>query len=475
MNNSKAIDFFAWKHHYFEHLFPIWESLPPKYKGNFYVSTHIHELNRFSIPTIDDHFKISSNLQHIIHELSKQKNRLLVIPSMYGDFIDTINRPIALVSHGAGQTYKEKEYTLVPFRKNVILDILPNDHIGQVFKERYPNTTIEVVGCPKLDEWYRNFEPPQNPRPVISLSFHYDRNFVPETRTSFPHFKESLKCLAEEAEKKNWCVLGHGHPLMIETLIPYYEEYGFEVVKDFNEVMNRADLYICDHMSTLYEFASTGRPVVVLNAPWYRRRVEHGLRFWEFANVGINCDEPNQFISSIEKALEDPLEQKELRKKAVQGVYKYTDGRASVRASKALVKFVEANKVHLPSRRQTQVKGYSGINTLLKKQIDTSNSKIIIYGAGDHTTRLLNKLESINVIAVVDKDPSKVGTYIDEIPVHSKNMINQLGADVILISSQAYEEVIYEDLIKEFKDLKIYPLYKSNQSFEKEIFLEIYS
>ncbi|GAE32139.1 hypothetical protein [Halalkalibacter hemicellulosilyticus] len=135
---------------------------------------------------------------------------------MYGDFIDTINRPIALVSHGAGQTYKEKEYTLVPFRKNVILDILPNDHIGQVFKERYPNTTIEVVGCPKLDEWYRSFEPPQNPRPVIALSFHYDRNFVPETRTSFPHFKESLKCLAEEAEKKNWCVLGHGHPLMIE-------------------------------------------------------------------------------------------------------------------------------------------------------------------------------------------------------------------------------------------------------------------
>ncbi len=73
MNNSKAIDFFAWKHHYFEHLFPIWDSLPPKYKGNFYVSTHIHEINQFFIPTIDDHFKISSNLQHIIHELSNRK------------------------------------------------------------------------------------------------------------------------------------------------------------------------------------------------------------------------------------------------------------------------------------------------------------------------------------------------------------------------------------------------------------------
>ena len=59
-------------------------------------------------------------------------------------------------------------------------------------------------------------------------------------------------------------------------------------MRDFDEVMERSTLYICDNSSTLYEFASTGRPVVVLNAPWFRRDIEHGLRFWEHADVGVS-------------------------------------------------------------------------------------------------------------------------------------------------------------------------------------------
>ena len=52
--------------------------------------------------------------------------------------------------------------------------------------------------------------------------------------------------------------------------IRFYEAHGIEYVPDFDDVLRRADVYACDNSSTLYEFASTGRPVVVLNAPWYR-------------------------------------------------------------------------------------------------------------------------------------------------------------------------------------------------------------
>jgi glycosyltransferase involved in cell wall biosynthesis len=110
--------------------------------------------------------------------------------------------------------------------------------------------------------------------------------------------------------------------------------------------MERADLYIMDHMSTLYEFASTGRPVVVLNTPWYRRDVEHGLRFWEYADVGVNCEHPNDLEKCINLALQDPLEQKMKRERACNAVYAYRDGMCTERAAKAIIEFLENKYIY---------------------------------------------------------------------------------------------------------------------------------
>ena len=97
--------------------------------------------------------------------------------------------------------------------------------------------------------------------------------------------------LAALAER--WTVLGHGHPRILDQLMPVYEELGIEPAYTFEEVLDRASVYCCDNSSTLFEFASLDRPVVVLNPPWYRREVEHGLRFWEAATVGVQVgDQP---------------------------------------------------------------------------------------------------------------------------------------------------------------------------------------
>jgi glycosyltransferase involved in cell wall biosynthesis len=121
----------------------------------------------------------------------------------------------------------------------------------------------------------------------------------------------------------------------------YYARAGIPVVEEFPDVMRQADVYACDNSSTLYEFASTGRPVVVLNAPWYRRTVEHGLRFWSAANVGVQCDDPADLSSAILRALMDDQPHQVAREAALDVAYAYRSG-AAQRAAEELEQWLSA-------------------------------------------------------------------------------------------------------------------------------------
>ena len=100
-------------------------------------------------------------------------------------------------------------------------------------------------------------------------------------------------------------------------------------------MLDRADLLVGDNTSALYEFASTGRPVVVMNAPQYRRDVHHGLRFWDYP-PGLQVDRPEQLADTIARALSDPEPARAVRAAAVAETYAYTDGRAAERAVAAI-------------------------------------------------------------------------------------------------------------------------------------------
>ena len=374
---SKKVDFYAQQPHYFDHMFNIWNQLPNEYKGIYYIPEfYLHDKN-FDLCFYADKFNIETS---VIKSNQPIYSPLILAGGVSGKDIGNSN--IILVNHGAGQSYirpnrkRHSSYAGGEGRDKVVLFIQPNTYAANLDRNRYPKATQAITGCCKLDKWHqRKLSGDIKKRediPVIAISFHWDCRVCNETRSTWEYYQSILPMLGYKNATKEWKVLGHGHPGIMHILKPYYEKEGIEIVECFEDVMERADLYIMDHMSTLYEFASTDRPVVVLNAPWYRRHVEHGLRYWEYADVGINCDHPNILEKCIMKALDDPLEQKMKRERACNAVYAHRDGMATDRAVQAIIDFVEqrdekpqnnitSENMHLNTYKHQQSKWFRNI------------------------------------------------------------------------------------------------------------------
>ena len=209
---------------------------------------------------------------------------------------------------------------------------MPNQHAADRWAFRYPGSSVEVVGCPRLDALpVRSVHTAATVEasPVVAVSFHWDGYACDEWRSAFDWYREALTILARDPAIK---LLGHEHPNR-NDLGYFYREHGIEYTDDFDEVLRRADVYACDNSSTLYEFASTGRPVVVLNAAWYRPEANHGLRFWDAAQVGINVAAPEDLAPAIANA-DTPFSRRE-REKALDITYAYRTG-AAQRAADAV-------------------------------------------------------------------------------------------------------------------------------------------
>jgi hypothetical protein len=340
------IDFFGTRRQYLDHMAPIWKALPAEWRGDFFVTPAIRM--HAGLLRLGDVVEVKNNAPV---KLAENNDRLTLAMS-YGDVRTVVRlRPnVALGEHGNGQSFSDVDPSysggVSEFREKCKLFIVPNEHAAKRNLLAYPNIVNAVVGCPKLDDWHLGMNdrtrgptwPGDHPRaPVVALSFHWDRRSIPETRSALPHYIYGLTEIARKQREAQWSVIGHGHPLEWMKLARRWQELGFRPVRDFENVMREADVYVNDCSSTIYEFASTGRPVVVLNAPWYRRTVEHGLRFWDAADVGIQVSDPLDLVAAIESALRDPESTREAREAAVELVYAFTDGSASKRAAEALM------------------------------------------------------------------------------------------------------------------------------------------
>lgn len=320
-----AIDTFASEIHFADHLAPVYRALSDP--GDFIINHALFQRE----PIAEDRLPPSTAE---VHDTSRP-----VLVASYGDVKKARHqnrKQIAFMEHGIGQSYipdgrnsSLRSYAGGPDRDDVGLFLVPNEYAGAKFRETYPDARVEVIGSPKLDSL-----PAKDPSiPLtVAVSFHWDCYLVPETVSAFGHFRFVLDEL-----KAAYNLIGHGHPRAFTgppMLERRYRRLEIPAVQDFADVCRQADLYICDNSSSLYEFASTGRPVVVMNSPNYRKDVHHGLRFWE-AIPGIEVDSPGRLLDAVALALTDPPHLRAKREAALDMVYAYRSG-AAQRAAAAL-------------------------------------------------------------------------------------------------------------------------------------------
>lgn len=286
------LDFFATEPHFADHLKPVWDALPRKARGQFVTQR----------PLVD-HVRAMGLPGEATADIDPTHPCLV---ASFGDLRRARKlgyRRFAYLEHGAGQSYAgdpdtahRTGYAGGRDHEDVELFLVPGEYPAERWRRAYPYATVAVVGSAKVDALPRL----QHDQGIVAVGFHWQCGVAPETRTAFGYYRPVLYDLSQRFK-----VIGHGHPrgATNEPFWPQaYKRLRIEYVPTFAEVCRRASVYVCDNSSTLFEFAATGRPVVVLNAPFYRKSVRHGGRFWDWATVGPQVDDPQSLGNAVDLA-----------------------------------------------------------------------------------------------------------------------------------------------------------------------------
>ena len=334
MARPGLIDALGRRVHYIDHLAPTWHALPAEARGSFLVPAGPEG------KVAAAHARALGITADILPNTKTDRLTIVAAVIDHGDAVSR-GRPIAYLNHGVGQAWRDKHGRLIPSgvgkpKRDVRAFLAPGPFAARITREVHPNATVHEVGSPKLDGWLAH-RPRAGP-PVIVVSTHWDHALTPESRSAFPHYLPAIIALAK---RQDVLVMGHAHPRAANSVRPRLATAGIPFLTTFDQVLEQASVYITDSSSTLFEFAATGRPVVVLNAPAYRREHHHGLRFWEAASVGVNVDHPSELQAAVLEALEDAPERQAARAAALAIAYAPLDGRATERAVTALLETLE--------------------------------------------------------------------------------------------------------------------------------------
>ncbi len=104
----------------------------------------------------------------------------------------------------------------------------------------------------------------------------------------------------------------------------------------------------------------------------------------------------------------------------------------------------------------------TSLNNYLKKELaEIRGERIFIYGAGGHTRFILESIETdyFNFGGILDKNEALDGQVFCGYPIFNRNRIKDLEIDYILISSETYEQEIYNELKMMFDERKLIRLY----------------
>lgn len=333
-------DFFARRTHFIDHIAPIWKELDEK--GNFYVPSSLEE------------YAMNSGIDNLIvlprHNSARSPMTVrppgtgTIVTCAYGDMEQAWHsyalRPLILMEHGVGLTFNHPGYAGGEgLRRKVSLFLAPNKFIHDKTARTFPDAPQVIIGTPKLDTTICE-RPKKRSNPIVGIAFHWDGKAVcPEAGNALKHYIDVLPELANK-----FSIIGHGHPKIIDKLVPLYKSCGITHIEtDFDKVMERCDVYINDASSTMYEFACTGKPVIILNAPWFRRNVYHGIRFWDYTDIGINVNISNKLIPAIQDTINHPEQFYVERCNMIKDLYPYM-GQSAKRAAQAITTFIRSKR-----------------------------------------------------------------------------------------------------------------------------------
>lgn len=288
------IDLVASQPHYFSHLLPVWQSIPAGRRGVAYLA-----------PT----FRTVTPSARNLPERPAEGSTVLVASFDDLRFLGPDRHPI-MFEHGIGQSYSGARdsafaagYAGGASRDTAVAFLHPNRQAADRDRAAYPNAHVEVVGYPRLPSLQAIPPAPPvevAPRPVLAVTFHWHAPLCPETASGFGHWWPAVRALHDLGRFE---VLGHAHPRLLPDVTHIYGRAGIEVVARFDEVLARAHVLAFDSTSAGFEFAQVRGPVVVLDNPGYRRHVDHGLRFWDCADIGPRISDPADLGEAVDRAL----------------------------------------------------------------------------------------------------------------------------------------------------------------------------
>lgn len=288
---ATRLDVYGSQPWYREHLLPVYEALPAERRGDFLETTTL------------------------------RPGRPVLIAS-YADVgrARRARRRYVYMEHGAGQSYAgdrswrdHPAYAGGKGREGASMILAPNVQSATRWRDAYPAIPVHVIGATRL------LPPPTSRDPLLAVSFHWSGT-IPESKSALAHYRSALPEIARQLP-----VIGHGHPRIAGTLESVFRKAGIEYVPSLQDVARRATVYAVDNSSTLWELGLS-RPVIALDAPWYRRDVSHGLRFWSDV-PGISVQSPEALVHEARKLLQrEPDEWLARRLSVTHRVLPYLDG-----------------------------------------------------------------------------------------------------------------------------------------------------
>ncbi|GIV00848.1 MAG: hypothetical protein KatS3mg014_2542 [Actinomycetota bacterium] len=217
-------------------------------------------------------------------------------PVLVAGWVDSLRFPqVALMEHGAGQTYLDARHPCYAGGKG-------RDHIS-LFLCQTPdiaerNGSGEVIGYPALDGVRIPVE-----RGRIGFTWHWDCAISPEAGTAWHEYAAALPAALARLTAAGWTVVGHAHPRIAHLVRPWWESIGVRWV-DYRELL-ACEVVVCDNSTAGCEAMWLRRRVIWLSATHWRRDVEHGRRFWEWPRVCHHIASPRDIGALPELAALD--------------------------------------------------------------------------------------------------------------------------------------------------------------------------